>query len=389
MKKLSKVVLAASMFAALFAGCSNGGLVANDVLDAPELEGYVTENGVAVVYWQPVKDVASYTTYVKKPGTEEWQYFTSDTSNLDARKCVCMEVDKLDTEYEFKVVATSNKVNVLASEETITLETPEAWVDTAAISASSITLTLVGNTANKYKLEFPMPAGFTYQYKLVNCTTDATADAKDLWFSYASDISSFDDPYDPINYHYWLRSGEEIKVYDDDDNELPSYADTLTVPDDDAEYRVVVQMKPRNAEVATTKYILSSATVKYDSSDYVYRPMNPYIENTSTIKKVLHFTAMRYNGTVMPATSYRIYQKLETYNYNSDGISTGSSVELKELGNPSLTEKDDTYKPDESETIKYEYKVTLEESTSKVVYGYTFYVVYTNENGDSVWYQFN
>ena len=65
MKKITKLLLAASLFTALFASCSNGSLIANDTLDSPDLTATATENGVIVIKWDDVKDADSYNLYIK------------------------------------------------------------------------------------------------------------------------------------------------------------------------------------------------------------------------------------------------------------------------------------------------------------------------------------
>ena len=60
MKKITKLLLGASLLSMLFAGCANGSLIANDTLDTPELTATVTENGVIVIKWDDVKDADSF-----------------------------------------------------------------------------------------------------------------------------------------------------------------------------------------------------------------------------------------------------------------------------------------------------------------------------------------
>ena len=179
MKKLSKILLGASVLAMILAGCANGGLIANDTLDEPEITvAKATENGVVVLKWEAVKDAASYRVYCMTENQEEWEYKTTvwGYSYVDT-------VDEKDTEYNYKIVALpdSTKTNLLASETEVSVETPEAWSDTLNLTADSIKLSLVPNTVNQYELYFPVNAGYTYAAKYVAATTDASLSAQDLW----------------------------------------------------------------------------------------------------------------------------------------------------------------------------------------------------------------
>ena len=496
MKKFTKIMLGASLLSVLFAGCANGGLIANDTLDSPDIKAKVTENGVILLKWDEVKDASFYSVYSKAPGQQDWASVSGQTTN----NWYVTTTNKTDVEYEFKVVASSDKSNLLSSESEITVETPEAWVDTAAFAASDIKLTLVPNTLNKYELSFPVDAGFNYTAKLVKDTVAADVDAADLfvdnlanssgWTEYYyknssgdeiseseysalvavadtalstleadllanSDIEAYNttngysdmnnalsslstqnpstgaiysfinsnvtdtteknellaevdayisaynayDSYsrysrwhDPdtldrgwINYASGYAFTEEL---DDDDNVVaPVFSDNVVVGDDGAEYRVVVKMAPINSEVAKTKYILSSATIKFDATGVSNSPWSLTKTNKNATTKVLTFCANKYKGTEMPASNFRIYQVLTTVTRNSDLVYTGETKTLTALGSPA---KDSDVVTTTLGYVQYKLEATVKENPASGIesYYYDFYVAYTDQNGDVSWYEF-
>ncbi|MBP3743778.1 MAG: hypothetical protein J6J00_12410 [Treponema sp.] len=497
MKKFTKIMLGASLLSVLFAGCSNS-LVANDTLDSPDIKAKVTENGVILLKWDEVKDASFYSVYSKAPGQQDWASVSGQTTD----NWYVTTTNKTDVEYEFKVVASSEKSNLLSSESEVTVETPEAWVDTAAFAASDIKLTLVPNTLNKYELSFPVDAGFNYTAKLVKDTVAADVDAADLfvdnlknshdWYedryisskngddiseseynalvstaegllntvrsdlindaefsSYCStnnitenDVqNAFDDlrnngnsttvygyitngindSTNAANYmldldayisarntyisyrHYelyhpadtldrgWINYASGftfIEELDDDDNVVaPVFSNNVVAYDDGAEYRVVIQMSPRNTEVAKTKYILSSATIKFDSTGIVSAPEDCAVTAKNATTKVLTFTAAKYNGTEMAASNYRIYQLLTTTTKNSDLVYTGTTKVLTALGSPA---KDTDLVTTRLNYVQYKLEASVKEAPASGIesYTYEFFVAYTDQNGDVSWYEF-
>ena len=420
MKKSLKAWLGASLLAALLIGCSNGGYVANDVLDKADLNALVTESGVAVISWQPVKDATNYKLYVMEPGTEDWKpiyenrtnnnwmYNTITYSNGDVvtlepndqfykRRVVAYNVNKLDKEYTFKLVAISDyKSNLLSSEVEVSVDTPEAWVDTAAPSADSLELNLVANTLNKYTFACPVDNGFTYTWKIVKTTAGASENAKDLFYStedFNGEIvegwtnSSGDTEF---SVGAWLndRWGEDyIPVLDDDDNVLPMEFATFVLPDNDVEYRVVLKMNPVNEKVATPKYILSSKSIKFDSTGIVSAPEDCAVTTKNATTKVLTFTADKYKGTEMAASNYRIYQLLTTTTKNSDLVYTGTTKALTLLGSPA---KDTDLVTTRLGYVQYKLEASVKEAPASGIesYSYDFFVAYTDVNGNVSWYKF-
>ena len=426
MKKSLKALLGASLLAALLIGCSNGGYVANDVLDKADLNALVTESGVAVISWQPVKDATNYKLYVMEPGTEDWNpiyenrvdnkwmYKTSSNGEVTyepndqfyKRRVVAHNVNKLDKEYKFKLVAISDyKENLLSSETEVSVDTPEAWVDTAAPSADSLELNLVANTRNKYTFACPVDNGFTYTWKIVKATAGASENAKDLFYSsgeYQDNsgrheydngvVQSWwnDNGSDDYSVGAWLndRWGEDyIPVLDDDDNVLPMEFGTFVIPDKDVEYRVVIKMNPVNEKVATPKYVLSSKSIKFDSTGIVSAPSNCAVTTKNATTKVLTFTADKYKGTEMAASNYRIYQLLTTTTKNSDLVYTGTTKVLTALGSPA---KDTDLVTTRLNYVQYKLEASVKEAPASGIesYTYEFFVAYTDQNGDVSWYEF-
>ena len=498
MKKFTKILLGASLLSVLFAGCANGGLIANDTLDSPDIKAKVTENGVILLKWDEVKDASFYSVYSKAPGQQDWASVSGKTTD----NWYVTKVNKTDAEYEFKVVASSmEKMNLLSSESEVTVETPEAWVDTAAFAASDIKLTLVPNTLNKYELTFPVDAGFNYTAMLVKDTVAAETNAADLFVQTASyennwtetryyssstgndlsydeyenlgnrvrsamttftteisaetdfmtyvnnnatDVSTamddlelgdnrgiysvisaaFNDT-DKVNYYKglvddyvdlyteytsyasytqnhndsgtnglnrgWINQANGYaftEELDDDDNVVaPVFSDNVVVGDDGAEYRVVVKMAPINSEVAKTKYILSSATIKFDSTGIVSAPEDCAVTAKNATTKVLTFTANKYKGTEMAASNYRIYQLLTTTTKNSDLVYTGTTKVLTALGSPA---KDTDLVTTRLNYVQYKLEASVKEPPASGIesYTYEFFVAYTNQNGNVSWYKF-
>ncbi len=503
MKKLTKLLLAASLFTAFFASCSNGSLIANDTLDKPDLTATATENGVIVLKWDDVKDAdpTGYYLYMKAPGTEDFTRLAAGATSPYSYPYI--DPKYADSEYTFKLVATpdTGKKNLLASETEVSVDTPEAWVDTAAPSADSIKVSLVPNTLNNYTLSFPVDAGFTYSAKLVEATAAATEDAKDLFDGkYSStqreqiyvktstsvtksveewrqDVSN---PYwnaqyelntlvnnlyragkidlsnensalyaaynayscpasvDVINdlktelstvltttetvtfvnaaaatteYEKWSSTevsytvqkdyssislvasdgAKYITELDDDDNVVsPIVSNTLVAEYSGVEYRVVIKATPKNSQVATTKYVLSSATFKFDATGIVYAPSSNNrtvsaieVNNVaSETKRVLKFYADKYNGTEIAGTNYRIYQVLTTYTQDSEGVDLGSTTTVAKLGTAS---KDADYDTTDKDNVRYEYEFVINAPSKTEAYNYTWFVVTTSQNGDALW----
>ena len=452
--------------------------------------------------------------YIKHPGTEDYSLQAADVTSPYSYPYI--DPKYVDSEYSFKLVAIPNdeKKNLLASESEISVDTPEAWVDTAAPSADSIKVALVPNTLNNYTLSFPVDAGFAYSAKLVEATAAATEDAKDL---FAGENST----YTPVTYDYWYSSTytpNEIENYDwdndynspknenlrakgnleyrisllsgsdttyalntsdgdtaaaiaaltttynsaniaaveaivdawntaneptvsgeadvntddfaaaimaydkmssynryqgsyidrsrdpysslglvysdgaayiteldDDDNVVSPVVSTSLVPQDSGvEYRVVLKMTPKNTQVATTKYILSSATFKFDATGIVSTPSTAGVSvvDSSATKRVLKFYADKYNGTEIAGTNYRIYQVLTTYTQDSEGVDLGSTTTVAKLGTAS---KDADYDTTDKDNVRYEYEFSINAASKTEAYSYTWFVVTTSQNGDAVW----
>lgn len=524
MKKITKLLLSASLLTVLFAGCSNGSLIANDTLDAPELNVTVTENGVAVIKWDDVKDAASYNLYVKAPGREE---FTLDWGNANiTRNYATYNVTEKDADYTFKVVALPSyyKTNLLSSEAEETVTTPEAWVDTAAPAASDLKLTLVANTLNKYELSFPVNPGFNYSATFIKATAAADASPADLWASgealtgsytvrdhyyykmvatpstggttystvtmtveeyenyynnaataaatfmstftgfasgsttkqtelntalatlmnnptttnlnalgtkvsglSATDFSDVDDTsgtsvsldtigsayntfknnsslvaildyeeYDQnrdVSYNYnpvdrnWIGYHEGVSFVtelDDDDNVVAPVFDEAALDSDGIEYRVIVKMTPVNSTVATTKYILSSQTVKFDATGFVEEPYVYNIDNSKETKTTIYFSAGKYNGTEISAESYRLYQVLVTDTWNEEGVPNTTTKTVSKLG---TAEKDTDVSTKGEDYVAYKAEFTVADASKVAKYSYTWYAVYTTQTGDIVWKQ--
>ena len=418
MKKLSKVVLAASMFAALFAGCSNG-LVANDTLDKADVEGYATEDGVIILEWDDVKDAdVGYTIYVKTPFTERYSivedgYSTEISTETDGnggsvttinnnffriggiQRFVYSGAVEADADYEFKIVAHTSKPNLLDSESEITVTTPEALKDTSVCAAGDIKLTLKAGTLNMYEVSMPVSAG--YNYRIVS-TTDIVSDAKD---AYALNAPKDDDSNDwSASWNdgnaSWYDGASYIAVTkensDGDDYVVDAVVDTIQIDADGKDHYIIVKAMPKNDKVATVKYVVSSASVNpsYTGDVWAYNFDRTYVTNTSTGVTSfagVEFFANKYNYTEKgSANLFTVYRKTvkDTYKINAlntlQKLKTGSTVTWENLGNPV---EDTDYSTDYTQDVKYKLACTeaKDAEDGTVDYTHTYYVSW--KSGDN------
>ncbi len=407
MKKLTKVVLAASMLAALFAGCSNGSLIANDELASPDVNYTVTENGVVVLTWENVKDAIGYDVLVKYDNTDEfaditWAYAGLSTGN---RNVFSFNVEA-NKEYEFKVIAHADntRVNLLDSYTTVDVETPETFSDTAIFAASEITLTKVPNTVNRYVIKFPVDLGFDYNWKLVKYSLDS---ANDLYNS--TDFGTAPAQAGTYDGSSWILETDP----EDDEKTVPAWIASVTIPTDKNEYVVVVKATPKNGDEATKKYQVSSTKIALEPAlgGITYNDdlnaatadtstststAGTVVSSTTTNKVDLTFSADLIEGVAPDASKFRVYRETVTT------VNTNNSTALCSYTTTSaITQLTGLAAYDEANKGSYDANYILKDtvvknvtvvstsatssSTTTTSYTYNYYVVYDDANGDAVW----
>lgn len=397
MKKLTKVVLAASMLAALFAGCSNGSLIANDRIDAVDADGYATENGVIILEWEPVLDAGGYTVYVKVPGAEKYANANGAlAATTGLVRYVYPEASEKDSDYEFKIVTNaSNKENLLDAETTITVTTPEEFVDTAVFDGSKIAFTKVPNTFNRFDISFPVNAGFSYQYAI---TTDLISNSADL-FILADGTNG--NVYNGCDYIAVTKENA-----DGDEYVVDAVVGTTTINPNGRDYYLVVKATPLNEEVATVKYVVSSTPVNVSYEGDVSWPWGASKVYSATTGKVtgVEFCANKLRGewdntlvtfvdnygiSEEDASNYRVYRKTTKNTYKLNALTgaslwTGSSESWELLDTPKKdTSVDHTYDTYEKYTVACTETADADDGT--IVYSFEYHIVFTNANGESVW----
>ena len=416
MKKLSKVVLAASMFAALFAGCSNG-LVANDELAKADVEGYATENGVIILEWDDVKDAAGYKVYVKKPFTE--LYSIADSTNIKraggVNRYIFTDVEDADADYDFKIVATPNSSssNLLSSETEVTVTTPEAFSDTAIFASSEVKIEKKANDIiNQYEISFPANIGYDYYFFTVEATVD-DAEVAYAMAKRAAGIDNNDNEVDDGEYGYKYDGGKVItETRENEDGDEYVVATKVErwvwINPDGKDYRLAIKAEPKNRLIAKPHYVLSGTVCNTLSSSAEWP-----IWDTQAGKTVgkTYTTTTKSDGTIVSAVSgaefyvgkvydeksaaveidgskYTLYRKTTTTTYKINAldptqfIETSSTEKFESLGTAT---KDATY--DTAYTSDVRYKFTFTETPDATdgttEYSYAYYLVgtpsYTDE----------
>ena len=406
MKKLSKVVLAASMFAALFAGCSNG-LVANDTLDAPDVDIFATESGVIVLEWDAVKDADDgYEVYVKTPYSEKY-VATSANINLvgGIYRYVYADVSEADSEYSFKVVAKTSKVNLLSSETEVSVDTPEAFKETT-IDASKIAFTLKPRSVNKYDISIPVDYGYDYSLRL----TKYTDDAKVIFAGDAVSTGAIQNPSDwNSNTNAWNTrtinvSGaafvlETKENADGDDVAVAPVVGDMVVPDTNGEnYYIAVRATPKNTKLSTLtkQYAISTASVAFDHGGITWPWRTPTltteeVTNTATsvtTKVTIKFQTDKINGnTAVDASKYQIYCVKTTASEDTAKFVSTLSQSIYSKAVEADTDANASATTGSLNNYKFIETVTESEAAGTVLTGYRFdyYIVFENEDGDAFW----
>lgn len=387
MKKL--LVAAAALAALVLASCSNPVAKANDQLDAPDVTAVATENGVVVLSWEKVKDAVSYEVFVKNPGTEA--YDSVDTISADYGNTVVrvVPVYELDKEYSFKVCAkhaVQNSYNLLDSSfSEVSVTTPEEWKDTA-VDASKITINLVKNTLNKYAVSVPVDAGFKYTVKAVN----ATGNAKVI-FNNSNKIATVNVASDVMGA---TKVAKTITVTnaegDEEDAIAPAYMGDATISIDNATsydagknvYYVVVKAEPLNSQVATTKYVVSTASAAFNPAAINVKTNDDVaVTQTGAEKARLTFTAPKIQGVDVDASKFVVYRS-ETSKIRTTLQDTSEVVTTTSYAPVAGLKKDATLS--NSKSTVYVLDDTIKAYDQVKAYLYNYVVVAENDYG-AVW----
>lgn len=393
MKKL--LVAAASLAALLFASCSTPVVKANDQLDTPSVKAICTENGVIVLTWDKVADASSYSVQIKEPEHEQYKDAWGTQITYGSAVAYTIAANELDKEYSFKVQAnytgTDAKVNLLDSDwAEVSVTTPEAWVDSAAPKASEIALTKQNGTLNKYSISFPVKAGYKYDYKVVKATLD---DAKVLYNSPLDSLPNAEgEEFAQVDGSRYEAIYKDVEENDETVSVLQaSWIDAVTIPAprantdsaDNESYYVVIKATPTNTEAnQTTKYVVSSASAKYDWNEKTIPA--PAAVNAVEIgpKKVrVSFTTDYINNKAVDASKYTVYYTLEQ-NVGSALNTIKETGDYVKVGSPAAVLAYDVVATASASAQKYSLDVDVNAYDAVKAYSYKFYVV--ADNGDTV-----
>ena len=393
MKKF--LVAFVTLAALVLASCSNT-FNANDKLTTPDVSIEATENGVILLKWTPDPNAdADYAVLVCNPDSE---LFTDQSSRLTISSCgvqkLCEFSCDANKEYKFRVYAKApGKVNLLASDYCeVSITTPEEFVDSDAISADRIKVSLNPNTNNKYTISFPTVAGYNYQYKVVNSNI---SDAKALFDSnVVKSIGSFDE----IKGSCREQRKETIEIEGEEKEVLSAdYVTEIVVPNptgtdsiENENYYVVVKAEPVNKGVnQTTKYAVSTESAKYIWDEGNVSPTNVTATQISVDKVRVKFTANYVKNEPVKADRFTVYYNL-TQNVGTQSNPVNEKAQLVKVEGTVIAclNYDATVTAQTNSQDYYiDVPVNKFDSTGVKNYSYDFFVVAKNSNGTDTWTQ--
>lgn len=376
---MKKFLVVAAAAALALTSCSTS-FSANDTLDTPNLKAVATENGVIVVTWDAVKDAGSYSLLVKNPGTEEFNVAKSAWYNdrevtsfatYAGRNVFTWNYDNPEEEYEFKLVTTSNKSNLLASETTVSVTTPaKEDIKDTEFDASKLTVSLVPNTKNNYELYMPVNAGYNYTFKFV---TSNAIDAKSAWYDGASTITQNN----MWNYDGASYINKTIKVTnaegDEEDALAPAKLGNYVAANSKVQY-VVVKATPKNARLNTVKYAIATATIPaYDYSEDAVEVSSLRAVKTSASNARVTFTAADKENYVDADPSMFTIYRVATVRVDDNNQTMAEA--MTKVGTPKLAEagKGSAYAK-----FYFDDAITADTKVKGGVTSYTYYVAVNN-----------
>lgn len=399
MKKF--LVAFVTLAALVLASCSNT-FNANDKLATPDVTTEVTENGVILLKWTPDPNAdADYAVLVCYPDSE---LFTDQMSWAIIRSCGVQKLYEFpcdaNKEYKFRVYAKApRKVNLLASDYCeVSITTPEEFVDSDAISADRIKVSLNPNTNNKYTISFPTVAGYNYQYKVVNSNI---SDAKALFDSNvvkSITTNAYGGSFDAIKGSCREQRKETIEI-EGEEKEVPSadYVTEIVVPSpagtdsiENENYYVVVKAEPVNKGVnQTTKYAVSTESAKYIWDEGNVSPTNVTATQISVDRVRVKFTANYVKNEPVKADRFTVYYNL-TQNVGTQSKPVNEKAQLVKVEGTVIAclNYDATVTAQTNSQDYYiDVPVNKFDSTGVKNYSYDFFVVAKNSNGTDTWTQ--
>lgn len=393
MKKF--LVAFVTLAALVLASCSNT-FNANDKLATPDVTTEVTENGVILLKWTPDPNADNgYAVLVCGPESEVFVDQTSWTTigNLGNQKVYEYPCSEIEKEYKFRVYAkTPSKSNLLASDyREVSVTSPKEYVDSEAISADRIQLKKLAGSKNKYQIFFPTLAGYNYTYRVVNSNIDAKA----LFTN---------DSVKSIKKTSWNTSFETEKgslteqakeTIDDKEVLRAGYITEITIPAptgydsyDNENYYVVVKAEPVNKEnVQTTKYVVSTASAKYDWNESTIAPKNISATQIAADKVRVKFSADYVNKAPVAADKFTVYYNL-TQNVGTELKPVTEKAQLVKVdGTIVAADNYDEVETSQKNSQNYYIDVTVNnfDKTGVKAYKYDFFVVASNADGDDSW----
>lgn len=393
MKKF--LVAFVTLAALVLASCSNT-FNANDKLTTPDVTTEVTENGVILLKWTPDPNADNgYAVLVCGPESEVFADQTSWTTigNLGNQKVYEYPCSEIEKEYKFRVYAkTPSKSNLLASDyREVSVTTPKEYVDSEAISADRIQLKKLAGSKNKYQIFFPTLAGYNYTYRVVNSNIDAKALFTNNSIKSITN-SSWGGSFETVKGSLTEQAKETI-----DDKEVlrAQYITEITIPAptgydsyDNENYYVVVKAEPVNKDSGqTTKYVVSTASAKYDWNESTIAPKNISATQIAADKVRVKFSADYVNKAPVAADKFTVYYNL-TQNVGTELKPVTEKAQLVKVdGTIVAADNYDEVETSQKNSQNYYIDVTVNkfDTTGVKAYNYDFFVVASNADGDDSW----